>query len=94
MLVANDDEGWWCAKESEQLNVMTDIAKLSRGVERAAWGRGAKSEERTPRGFRGQLAAFTSGTERAKIRPEKESLAPWPSSWPDAIASPTSVSRR
>jgi hypothetical protein len=36
MLVANDDEGWWCAKESEQLNVMTDIAKLSRGVERAA----------------------------------------------------------
>jgi hypothetical protein len=44
MLVANDDEGWWCAKESEQLNVMTDIAKLSRGVERAAWGRGAKSE--------------------------------------------------
>jgi hypothetical protein len=39
MLVANDDEGWWCAKESEQLNVMTDIAKLSRGVERAAWGR-------------------------------------------------------
>ena len=75
MLVANDDEGWWCTKESEQLNVMTDIAKLSRGVERAAWGRGAKSEERTPRGFRGQLAAFTSGTERAKIRPEKEKLA-------------------
>jgi hypothetical protein len=75
MFVTNDGEGKRCAKESEQLNATTDTAKLSRGVERAAWGRGAKSEERTPRGFRGQLAAFTSGTERAKIRPEKEKLA-------------------
>jgi hypothetical protein len=62
-------------KESNPLTAMSVIAKSGYGMEGAVWGRGAKAEERAPRGFRGQLAAFTSGTERAKIRPEKEKLA-------------------
>lgn len=75
LAVTNNGEGEMWVRESKPRRAMTVIAKLSYGKEGAVWGRGAKSEERAPRGSRGQLAAFTSGTERAKIRPEKEKLA-------------------